>query len=573
MIIVSFKGKKSPLIGNVKGFTLFQDTRRTSVARAIFRAMNSFEGEKEGFLFVAPGGRVNSARVYPVMQDTSWDVAAFVDRIGAKPAVAGPFNGIGWVSLDSVLFRRTPASSRVLNRWMERNDVSPGREALNLAITLNEMKDAKFLHLSRTWIWRESSMRTQDLSAQPVVEFPSKGITLDEAYRISKLSSSAVKAEMPQAPPPGVLWVGHLYQYTGYGKANREILFRLANSMSVRIDDTHKEPVYVKEDLRSRLDVHKNILVDPRAPLLRMMGPDHISQKTRHRIVWTMQESSIRVHDDMVKRANANFDEIWTPSQWNLDVFKHSGIKLPGRVMPLGIDPIIFRPQKRTPLPTCRLISTRRRGLMAVPDGFVFLTIGLPGFRKGWDVVADAMEHAFSRNKHVHFVIGLTHSPPAWNEKVYKQFAKYKVPIWTLEGSFDEHGISRIYAAVDAYVSASRGEGFNLPAAEAAACGIPVIVPNNTCHTEIFTETFMFKPDGVRKYPEGDWISDWYKGQLFSSYEKPSIRKLSELLRTVYRGGREVTRRREALRLNISKKYTWDAAASRVARRLMEVQP
>ncbi len=573
MIIVTFKSRRPPLLGRVRGFTVVEGDKRSSVAMALFRAMNEFDAEKDGFLFVAPGGRVNTARVFPVLREKDWDVAAFVDRIGSRPSAAKPFDGVGWLSLDAVLFRRSPAAGRVLNRWIERNDTVPGREALNLAITLAELKDARFLHLPRSWVWRESVMRVQEPMAEPVVEFSSSPSSMEEAYKISRLSSGAVRPVERKSTPPGVLWVGHLYQYTGYGKANREILFRLANSMAVRIDDSHKEPVYVKEDLRARLDVHKNVLVDPKAPLLRMMGPDHISQNTRHRIVWTMQETSRRVHEDMVKRANANFDEIWTPSEWNLEVFRDSGVKLPGRVMPLGIDPVIFRPQKRTPLPECRLISTRRRGLRAVPDGFVFLTIGLPGFRKGWDVIADAMERTFSRNKHVHFVIGLTHSPPAWNEKVYKQFARYKANIWTLEGAFDEHGIARLYTSVDAYVSASRGEGFNLPAAEAAACGIPVIVPDNTCHTEIFTYAFKFRPDGVRKYPEGDWISEWYKGQLFSSFEAPSIRQLAELMRTVYRGGREVRQRTEGLRTRITMHYTWDAAAARAARRLMEVQP
>jgi glycosyltransferase involved in cell wall biosynthesis len=275
-----------------------------------------------------------------------------------------------------------------------------------------------------------------------------------------------------------------------------------------------------------------------------------------------------------VKRANANFDEIWTPSAWNLDVFKTSGIRLPGRVMPLGIDPVVFRYMGHAPLPPCRLISTARRGLIASPQGFVFLTMGLPGFRKGWDVIADAAELAFGRRRNVHLVIALTHSPPAWNEKIYKQFAGYKVPIWTLEGSFDEHGIARILSSANAYVSASRGEGFNLPAAEAAACGIPVIVPDNTCHTEIFgPEAFLLKPDGVKTYPEGDWISDWYKGQLFSRFGTPAIRRLAEIMKAVSLDGPVARDRAEKLREKITSRYTWDIAAARAAERLLEVQP
>lgn len=576
MIVVTFEGG-SPLLGRIRGWDVVRHAGR-SVAAAIHSAMERFKNEGEGFLFVAPGGRVNSARVHLALRTPEWDIAAHVGRIGKIPKDPSGFDGIGRVSLDTVFFRRTPQSVRALARWRERNIFYPDREPINLAIALAEIPELRLLHLSQEWIWREE-MRASNLNAEPVVEFGSSARKPPEPeMNISALTSAPVapksKLEPPKKFPPGVLWVGHLYQYTGYGKANREILFRLANSMSVRIDDAHKEPVYVKEDLRARLDVHKNVLVSPKAPLLRMMGPDHISQPSRHRIVWTMQETSERVHEDMVKRANANFDELWTPSKWNLDVFKQSGVRVPGRVMPLGVDPSVFRCDLSQPFPNCRLISTSRRGLIASPRGFIFLTVGLPGFRKGWDVIADAMELAFSKTHSVHFVIALTHSPAAWNEKVYKQFANYKFPIWTLEGSFEEHELARVYSSANAYVSASRGEGFNLPAAEAASCGSPVIVPENTCHPEIFgPEAFLFKPDGVKTYPEGDWISDWYKGQLFSRFGKPSIRRLAEILEHVHRGGSDVNSRRTALKKKIRSVYTWDAAAARAATLLLEVQP
>lgn len=575
MIVITFKGAASPLTSKVRGWGVVQDTKAPSVSDAIDNAFTRFRNEPEGFLFVGPGAKINPVRVHSV-QNERWDVAAYVDRIGRIPTTARAFDGVGRISLDTIFIKRTPSAVRLLTRWKERNAVlPPGREALNLAITLVEMKDVVFRHLSPEWIWQEW-MRASHIGAVPVVEFKNgQKKEKEQDLKISTLLSSAVKPkEEPTTTPPGVLWVGHLYQYTGYGKANREVLFRLANSMSVRIDDSHKEPCYVREELKARLDVHKNVLVAPGAPLLRMMGPDHISKNDRHRIVWTMQETSVRVHDDMVKRANENFDEIWTPSLWNLGVFKNSGIRLPGRVMPLGIDPVVFRTGSREPLPPCRLISTSRRGRKDVPKGFVFLTVGLPGFRKGWDVIADAAQLAFGGRRDVNVVIALTHSPSAWNEKVYRQFANYKIPIWTLEGSFDEYGMARIYRASDAYVSASRGEGFNLPAAEASACGLPVIVPANTCHPEIFgPEAFLFKPDGVKRYPEGDWISDWYKGQLFSRFGKPSIRELAEILETVSRAGQVVYRRATMLREKIRTRYTWDAAAARAAERLLEVQP
>ncbi len=574
MIIVTFSGSPSPLVGKVRAIGHASDTRGPSVCSALASAANRFRNEKDGFLFVASGGHVNSARVWKVLQSPDFDVAVYVDVIGRRSALPGKFNGIGTVSTEAVLLRPTDVMHRILSRWSERNAAAPEREAQNLAITMTEVIGCRLLAMGPELAWRESVHRSFHPNAEPVVEFKEgKAPVAVAPPKISELST-AKKHDPPARPSPGVLWVGHLYQYTGYGKANREILFRIANSMSVRIDDSHNEPVYVSEDLRRRLDAHKAVLVGKNAPLLRVMGPDHISQGDRHRIVWTMQESSVRVHEDMVKRANENFDELWTPTKWNMQVFKDSGVKIPMRVVPLGVDSAIFRPIRGCALPPCKLISTSRRGAVAVPKGFVFLTVGLPGFRKGWDVVADAMELAFARRKDVNFVIGLTHSPPAWNEKVYKQFAKYKVPIWTLEGSFDEHGLARVYNAVDAYVSASRGEGWNLPAAEAACCGIPVIVPNNTAHPDVFgSDAFLFDGDGEKVYPEGDWISNWYKGMLFTDFRKPSIRRLAEILETVRSMRGLVLDKAFLLHERMRSRYTWDAAARVAVERLLEVQP
>jgi glycosyltransferase involved in cell wall biosynthesis len=573
VIIVTPPDSPSPLIGRQRGVGSIS-VKAKSVGHAILHAFLQFGNERDAFVYVAQGGRLSTAPIYKYLQGATFDVAACVDRIGSAPKQPKQFDGIGRVSLETIVVRPTPGARRLLERWTERNMVAPDRDDVNLVVALAEVTGVLFSFLGSEWRWRPGDPGTKH---EATVWFGATAKQSDGS-RITELS----QAKKPETPKPSkprgpeVNWVGHLYQYTGYGKMNRELLFRVSNSVKARLDDSHKEPCYVDEDLRVRLDAYKQILVGPRAPLLRVMGPDWISGKERHRIVYTMQESSERVHPDMVKRANENFDELWTPTHWNACVFKDSGVRIPTRVIPLGVDASVYRPISGCKLPPCRLISDNpRRGCVAVPQGFTFLTIGLPGFRKGWDVIADAMELAFGRRKvGVNFVIGLTHSPGAWNEKIYKQFSRYKVPIWTLEGSFTEHELARIYNAVGCYVSASRGEGFNLPALEAAACGTPLVVPDNTAHTEVFgSYALTFKPDGVKRYPEGDWISDWYKGMVFSRFGKPSIRVLAEMLETARSETSLVGQLKSRMFGAIERRYTWDIVARKVVERLLEVQP
>lgn len=573
MIIITPSGSPSPLVGRQRGVGHVPAKAKT-IADAILEAADQFKNENEAFVYVARGGKVSTAPIYKYLQGATFDVAACVNRIGSSPKEPKQFDGIGHVVLETIVVRRTLGAKRLLERWAARNSAGPGREDVNLVVSLAQTAGVRFAFLGPEWRWRPGDPGTKH---EATVWFD--GPEPESAGpRIAQLAQAkkAEPAKSVKPRGPEVNWVGHFFQLTGYGKMNRELLFRVANSVKVHLDDSHKEPCYVDEDLRVRLDAYKQVLVGPRAPLLRVMGPDWISGKERHRIVYTMQESSVRVHEDMAKRANENFDELWTPTQWNADVFRASGVRLPMRVIPLGVDTSIYRTIPGCKLPPCRLISdVRGRGGLAVPQGFTFLTIGLPGFRKGWDVIADAMELAFAKRRaNVNLVIGLTHSPGAWNEKVYKQFARYKVPIWTLEGSFTEHELARIYNAVGCYVSASRGEGFNLPALEAAACGTPLVVPDNTAHTEIFGEgALTFRPDGVKRYPEGDWISDWYKGMVFSRFGKPAIRTLAGMLETVKSGGKHVSDRRDRMSSIVAEMYTWDRVARKVVDRLVEVQP
>lgn len=374
---------------------------------------------------------------------------------------------------------------------------------------------------------------------------------------------------------PGVLWNGHLYSYAGFGKCNREILFRVANSLSVKIDETNKESMLIDEYTRARLDVYRGTLIDSSAPFLRFLGPDHLTDRSRYCINWTMMETFPKIHPDMVGRINEGYDELWIPTESARRTFVKSGVKIPSRVMPLGVDTEVYRPIPKQKLPPCRLLSTSRAGAVEVPKGFVFLTLGLPSARKGFDVIADSLEIAFTgtHSRDANLVIALTHSQPDWNAKVYQQFSKYKVPIWALEGSLSEHTLARIYNASNAYVSASIGEGFNLPVIESAACGIPVICPDNTSHPEVAGKGAFFFPDeGPGSCPEVEVVSKWYEGMKFSVFGKKSRKHLAEVLRTVYKGGSSVRSRAILLQDRVRSLWTWDRAAKLVTQRLLEVQ-
>jgi hypothetical protein len=374
---------------------------------------------------------------------------------------------------------------------------------------------------------------------------------------------------------PAVIWSGHFTDYSGYAKANREIMFRVANTLSVRLLRTGLEEGLIQVDpyTRRKVEAHRNVRVPDDSPLLRFFGPDYVPKERGRKIVWTMMET-YKVHPQMVSMINHSYDELWTPTEWNGKVFEESGVRIPRRVVPLGANSLIYRKVPGQKLPMCRRITTSQAGEVGVPEGFIFLSVGLPSFRKGFDVVAEAFDKAFRGRKNVHLVFGITHSIPEWNKQVYEQFAGNKTSIWTLEGRYDEHEMARIYNASDCYVSASRGEGWNLPATEAAGCGIPVIVPYNTSHPEVAGSAAWFiDVDPTAPLRDAKKVSAWYDGMPFSTLGRKSVESLAEIMRVIERGGLEVETRAAGFQKLVHERWTWDRAALAVTERLLEVQP
>lgn len=370
---------------------------------------------------------------------------------------------------------------------------------------------------------------------------------------------------------PAVVWDGCVFGYSGYAKANRELLHRVSNSMAVEMRPAFETSLDVHQ--RARLEPYLRIKAANGCPYIRFFGPDRTTYESRPRIIYTMMETS-KIQADMMGLVNQGFDELWVPTTWNLHTFKTSGLKIPAKVMPLGVDPAIYHPGRRDKeLPVCQLISTRRRGLEERPEGFIVLTVGVPSHRKGFDILANAFEKAFARKRDAHLIVATTHSTS--NVPELQALEKYKSNIWAMTGALDEHGMARLYNSVDCYASASRGEGWNLPAIEAAACGVPVVLSDSSTHREISFGgcAFVFSNEGLERLPGIERISPWYKNMYFTKLGKRSISELAELLLFVEKGGPAVKSRAAKFLEYTVRDWSWDRTAAKISRRLMELQP
>jgi len=165
-----------------------------------------------------------------------------------------------------------------------------------------------------------------------------------------------------------------------------------------------------------------------------------------------------------------------TPSQWSRSGLIHSGADAARVfVVPHGIDPGIFHPLS----PEDRTTLRHRLGF----EGFIFLNLSSMTDNKNIRTLLKAFAAVASRHPHARLALkgndmlyasqqrvdlgrqGLT---PAEIQLVQPRlaYAGHTLPF---------RQIGELYQAMDAYVSPYTAEGFNLPALEAAACGMPVI--------------------------------------------------------------------------------------------------
>jgi glycosyltransferase involved in cell wall biosynthesis len=266
------------------------------------------------------------------------------------------------------------------------------------------------------------------------------------------------------------------------------------------------------------------------------------------------EESAIP--DTLAALMNLHLDGVLVPSEYTKRVIRDSGVRVPIAVTGHGIDHSGLLP---------RLIGARaKRGPITHSLPFTFLHISSGLARKGIEELITAYCIAFSRHDPVLLVIKTFDNPTntidSWVERLTSA-SKYSPPIQIISEELDQREMDFLYHVADALVFPSRGEGFNLPAAEGMARGLPVIVTRHSGHLDFCNNensllidcTYEFSTSHL-KIPNSFW-------------GRPSIEQLVWTMKTVYRDGRSldtITASRAAQGQQAALRLRWADVAERV---------
>ena len=218
-----------------------------------------------------------------------------------------------------------------------------------------------------------------------------------------------------------------------------------------------------------------------------------------------------------VRALNNGFDAVLAPSAFVARLLVDSGVSCP--VINVGQGPKLdhFAALVRRPAATL----------------FSFLHVSSAFPRKGVDVLLAAWQRAFRASDKVRLVIKSFPNPQT---DVVAQVDRLRAvdpdiaPIHLIHRDLDEAAQLALFAEANAMVLPTRGEGYNLPAAEAMAAGVPVIV------TDVGGQSDFCNPTTARLVRSRPAPSITHVTTPHSLWREPDVAELAIALREIVDG-------------------------------------
>ena len=256
-----------------------------------------------------------------------------------------------------------------------------------------------------------------------------------------------------------------------------------------------------------------------------------------------------------VQSANM-MDEVWTPSTFNRETFKRSGVTKPIHVIPLGVNPAYFNPG----------IKGYR-----IDGPFTFLTMFEWGERKAPEILLKAFNDEFGSSEDVVLICKAYNQDPAVH--IPAQVRNYYLKdsggriVFSINEVVPSYQLGSIYRSVDCFVLASRGEGWGLPILEAMACGLPVIATNWSAQSDFISNDTAYLLDVERLRP-AEAKCPYYEG---FNWAEPSYEHLRSLMRHVFENRDEAKTLGVRASAEVLTKWSWKQSVKKILARLDEL--
>ncbi|WP_159014590.1 FkbM family methyltransferase [Acidisoma sp. S159] len=234
-------------------------------------------------------------------------------------------------------------------------------------------------------------------------------------------------------------------------------------------------------------------------------------------LAYVFWEESI-IPRNIIETLNNDFRGVLSPSRFVTKVLIDSGLTLP-------IHYVGFTPN----LGAFRTIADQRRRSVREARPLTFLHVSSAFPRKGIDLLLEAYRRAFRATDDVRLIIKCFPNP---HNNVERQVAALRAAdpeapaIILIDREMTESELLELYRDADVMVLPTRGEGLNLPAAEALASGLSLIVTGYGGHMDFCCN------EAVRLLEYDFSSSESHLSSAGSVWVEPHLDDLTDALRT-----------------------------------------
>lgn len=317
-------------------------------------------------------------------------------------------------------------------------------------------------------------------------------------------------------------------------------------------------PVPEKEDMQHhRLNVICKRPFAKKPPISVVYGQGDVFERNqgKYKIGFTMLEVD-GFPEEWVRQAN-KMDEIWVPSAFNEQTMRNCGLKRSIHKIPLGVDCDYFNPQIKA--------------VKNDNNDYVFFTNIEWGERKNPEMQLQQFNKTFQASDDVCLIAKLNNRDPSINlQHEIKKLNLSKTGgriYFIINRVFDFYQLPLLYRSIDCYITAGRGEGWDMPLMEAMACGLPTIATNWGAHQEFATHENSYLLDitgtipAVAKCP-------YYEG---FSWANPDPDHFSALLKTVFNDQEQATLKGAKAAKQMQQHWSWAHTAKKIINRLKQI--
>lgn len=287
-------------------------------------------------------------------------------------------------------------------------------------------------------------------------------------------------------------------------------------------------------------------------------------EQGKYLIGYTVWETS-HLHPTWVVSCN-RADEVWLPCEWNMNLFKESGVKVPLFKVPHAIDV----PDLNT-VPNFNLEGISE-------DTFVFYSIFQWQERKNPYGLLAAYYSAFTGVEDVVLIMKTYRHDHEGDQteirNIILQAKKHMnldhyPRIFLIVENMSKENMMALHKRGDCFVLLQRSEGWGLPHFEAAACGKPVITPGYGGQTDFLSKDNSYVVNHTLCPVTGMGWSPYYRSDQY--WCEPDMKHAIETMRYVYKNRSEIKEKGQQARQGIVNEFTWDKVGKGIVDRLKDL--